>query len=54
MPVGPGTNVNYTITLKNIGNADATGVTIKDPVPIGHVLRLGTDSGGGLSLVARS
>ena len=33
MPVGPGSTIDYTITLKNIGNADATGVTITDPVP---------------------
>jgi uncharacterized repeat protein (TIGR01451 family) len=32
-PVGPASNLDYTITLKNIGNADATGVTITDPVP---------------------
>src|SRR5882762_7995074 len=33
VPVGPGSNIDYTITVRNIGNADATGVTIKDPVP---------------------
>jgi uncharacterized repeat protein (TIGR01451 family) len=33
VPVGPGSNINYTITLRNIGNAAATGVTITDPVP---------------------
>jgi uncharacterized repeat protein (TIGR01451 family) len=32
-PVGPGTDIDYTITLKNIGNAAATGVTITDPIP---------------------
>jgi uncharacterized repeat protein (TIGR01451 family) len=32
-PVGPSSNVTYTITLKNIGNANATGVTLTDPVP---------------------
>jgi uncharacterized repeat protein (TIGR01451 family) len=32
-PVGPSSNVTYTLTLKNIGNAGATGVTITDPVP---------------------
>jgi uncharacterized repeat protein (TIGR01451 family) len=33
IPVGPGTNLDYAITLKNIGNAPATGVTIADPLP---------------------
>src|SRR5262249_25195829 len=30
-PVGPSSEVTYTLTLRNIGNADATGVTITDP-----------------------
>jgi uncharacterized repeat protein (TIGR01451 family) len=33
VPVGPGSDLTYTITLRNIGNADATGVRITDPVP---------------------
>jgi uncharacterized repeat protein (TIGR01451 family) len=33
VPVGPGRNIDYTITVKNLGNADATGVTVRDPVP---------------------
>ena len=33
VPVGPNSELNYTLTLKNIGNADATGVTITDPLP---------------------
>jgi uncharacterized repeat protein (TIGR01451 family) len=33
IPVGPGSDLTYTLTLRNIGNADATGVTITDPVP---------------------
>ncbi|HZE49863.1 MAG TPA: hypothetical protein VE074_09880, partial [Jatrophihabitantaceae bacterium] len=32
-PVGPGSTINYTITVKNVGNAAATGVTIKEPIP---------------------
>jgi uncharacterized repeat protein (TIGR01451 family) len=32
-PVGPGSTIHYTITVRNIGNADATGVSITDPVP---------------------
>jgi uncharacterized repeat protein (TIGR01451 family) len=33
IPVGPSSQLQYTITLKNIGNAGATGVTITDPIP---------------------
>ncbi len=33
VPVGAGSNLSYTLTLRNIGNADATGVKITDPVP---------------------
>ena len=33
IPVGPSSQLQYTITLRNIGNAGATGVTITDPVP---------------------
>jgi uncharacterized repeat protein (TIGR01451 family) len=33
VPVGPGSNIQYTITVRNIGNADATGVRITDPIP---------------------
>lgn len=33
VPVGPGSALRYTLTLQNIGDADATGVTITDPVP---------------------
>ncbi len=32
-PVGPGSNITYTVTLRNIGNAPATNVTITDPIP---------------------
>jgi uncharacterized repeat protein (TIGR01451 family) len=32
-PVGPGSSMQYTLTVRNIGNEDATGVTITDPVP---------------------
>jgi uncharacterized repeat protein (TIGR01451 family) len=32
-PVGPGSTIDYTITVRNIGNAPATGVSITDPVP---------------------
>ncbi len=32
-PVGPGSTIDYTITIKNVGNAAATGVTISEPIP---------------------
>ena len=44
-PVGPSSNVTYTLTLKNIGNATATGVTITDPVPA-NTSFVSADSGG--------
>jgi uncharacterized repeat protein (TIGR01451 family) len=33
IPVGPGSTIHYTITVRNIGNAAATGVSVTDPVP---------------------
>jgi uncharacterized repeat protein (TIGR01451 family) len=33
VPVGPSSQIRYTITLRNIGNAGATGVTVTDPIP---------------------
>lgn len=45
VPVGPGSTVNYTLTLRNYGNADATGVTITDPIPR-HTSFVSADSGG--------
>ncbi|HEV8596213.1 MAG TPA: hypothetical protein VGR23_00715 [Candidatus Dormibacteraeota bacterium] len=33
VPIGPGKNLDYTIKVSNIGNADATGVVITDPIP---------------------
>ena len=44
-PVGPSSNVTYTLTVKNIGNADATGVTITDPVPANTTF-VSADNGG--------
>jgi len=32
-PVGPGSTVNYSVTVRNIGNADATNTRIVDPIP---------------------
>jgi uncharacterized repeat protein (TIGR01451 family) len=45
VPVGPSSHVNYTLTLNNIGNADATGVTIKDPLPA-NTSFVSADQGG--------
>jgi uncharacterized repeat protein (TIGR01451 family) len=44
-PVGPGSTIHYTITVRNIGNAAATGVSVTDPVP-GHT-SVGTIGNGG-------
>ena len=32
-PVGPGSTIDYTIIVRNVGNAAATGVTIHEPIP---------------------
>ena len=40
-----GSNIDYTITLRNIGNATATGVTISDPIPA-NTSFVSADSGG--------
>ncbi|HVD48179.1 MAG TPA: hypothetical protein VNG70_12935 [Candidatus Limnocylindria bacterium] len=45
VPVGPGSNINYTITVQNIGNGNATGVTITDPIPANTTF-VSADSGG--------
>ena len=48
VPVGPGSDVNYTITVRNVGNADATGVSVTDPVP-DHTSFVSADNGGTVS-----
>jgi uncharacterized repeat protein (TIGR01451 family) len=59
--VRPGSNLDYTITIRNIGNAAATGVTVTDPVPANTTFvsadKGGTNAGGtatwtGLSIPA--
>jgi photosystem II stability/assembly factor-like uncharacterized protein len=51
VPAGPSSRLDsssrldYTITLANIGNADATGVKLTDPIPKGTTF-LDADSGG--------
>ncbi|WP_457109558.1 hypothetical protein [Marmoricola sp. URHA0025 HA25] len=44
-PVGPGSTIDYTITVRNIGNAPATGVSVTDPVP-SHTKFVSAGSGG--------
>jgi uncharacterized repeat protein (TIGR01451 family) len=60
-PVGPGSEVRYTITVRNVGNAAATGVRIDEPVPArtsfvsasdGGALRNGTVQWRNLSVPA--
>ena len=45
VPVGPASNIDYTITLRNIGNAAATGVTITDPIPTNTTFVSASDGG---------
>ncbi len=45
VPVGPGSTINYTITVKNQGNATATGVTIREPIP-SHTRFVSADTSG--------
>ena len=45
VPVGPGSNVNYTVKVRNIGNAAATGVTITDPIPANTTFVSAQDGG---------
>jgi uncharacterized repeat protein (TIGR01451 family) len=44
-PVAAGNLLTYTIVVQNIGNADATGVTISDTVPASTTF-VSADSGG--------
>jgi uncharacterized repeat protein (TIGR01451 family) len=50
IPVGPGSDLDYTITVRNIGTGDASGVTVTDRAPTGtsiaSVASGGTASGG--------
>ena len=45
VPVGPGSNIDYTLTVSNIGNAAATGVRITDPLPKNTTF-VSADNGG--------
>ena len=44
-PVGPASTIDYTITVKNVGNADSTGVTVTDPLPR-YTRFVSADNGG--------
>ena len=52
VPVGPGSNVDYTLTVYNIGNANATGVTITDPIPA-NTSFVSADQGGAADTTVR-
>src|SRR4029077_20231210 len=45
VPVGPGSFLDYTLTVTNIGNRGATGVRITDPLPA-HTSFVSADNGG--------
>jgi len=47
VPVGPSSELEYTITVKNEGNADATDVVVSDPVPA-NTSFVSASNGGGL------
>ena len=47
-PVGPGSDLDYTVTVRNVGNAAATGVSVDRPGPGAHDLRLGRPTAGRL------
>jgi uncharacterized repeat protein (TIGR01451 family) len=44
-PVGPASTIHYTITVRNIGNAAASGVSVTDPVPA-HTAAANIGNGG--------
>jgi uncharacterized repeat protein (TIGR01451 family) len=48
VPVGPASTITYTITVKNIGNLGATGVTVTDPIP-DNTSFVSADNGGTFS-----
>ena len=45
IPVGPGSIIDYTLTLRNIGNANATGMRITDAIP-DNTTFVSADAGG--------
>lgn len=53
-PVGAGSNLRYTLTLRNIGNAAATGVRITDPIPANTSYVTGSATDGGTLVSGRT
>ena len=47
VPVGPGSFIDYTLTITNIGNGGATNVRVSDPVPANTTF-VSADNGGRL------
>jgi uncharacterized repeat protein (TIGR01451 family) len=45
VPVGPGSDLTYTIKVRNVGNADATGVGIGDLIPVDTAFVSASDGG---------
>ena len=45
VPVGPGSALDYAITLSNVGTGDASGVTLTDRVPSGTSFASASDGG---------
>ena len=45
IPVGPGSELAYTVSVKNIGNGPASGITVTDPVPVNTTF-VSADNGG--------
>jgi len=45
VPVGPGSDLTYTLNLRNVGNAGATGVSISDLIPVNTSFVSASDGG---------
>jgi uncharacterized repeat protein (TIGR01451 family) len=45
VPVGPGSDITYTLKVRNIGNAAGTGVGISDLIPVGTTFVSASDGG---------
>ena len=44
-PIGPGSSISYTVTVRNIGNAPATNVTVTDPIPANTTFVMAAEGG---------
>jgi len=47
IPIGPGSDITYDLTIRNLGTGDATGVTVTDPLP-GRTSFVAATDGGSL------